>query len=75
MEMLLTGDAVSAEDAYRMGWSTVVHPGRERAEALPSREDRGKSSHIVKSARRFLPAGGNELASPTGTSPKSWSRI
>lgn len=50
MEMLLTGDAVSAEDAYRMGLvNRVVHPGRERAEALAfARKIAAKSSHIVK---------------------------
>jgi enoyl-CoA hydratase/carnithine racemase len=50
MEMLLTGDAVSAEDAYRMGLvNRVVHPGRERAEALSfARKIAAKSSHIVK---------------------------
>jgi enoyl-CoA hydratase/carnithine racemase len=50
MEMLLTGDAVSAEDAYRMGLvNRVVHPGLERAEALAfARKIAAKSSHIVK---------------------------
>jgi enoyl-CoA hydratase/carnithine racemase len=50
MEMLLTGDAVSAEDAYRMGLiNRVVNPGKERTEALAfARKIAGKSSHIVK---------------------------
>jgi len=50
MEMLLTGDAVSAEDAYRMGLvNRVVGPGKERAEALAfARKIAGKSSHIVR---------------------------
>ena len=50
MEMLLTGDAVSAEDAYRMGLvNRVVSAGRERDEALAfARKIAGKSSHIVK---------------------------
>jgi len=50
MEMFLTGDAVSAEDAYRMGLvNRVVHPGLERAEALAfARKIAAKSSHIVK---------------------------
>jgi enoyl-CoA hydratase/carnithine racemase len=50
MEMLLTGDAVSAEDAYRIGLiNRVVDPGRERGEALAfARKIAGKSSHIVK---------------------------
>src|SRR5262245_60352904 len=50
MEMLLTGDAVSAEDAYRIGLvNRVVSPGKERPEALTfARKIAGKSSHIVK---------------------------
>ncbi|HMF23216.1 MAG TPA: enoyl-CoA hydratase [Pseudolabrys sp.] len=50
MEMLLTGEAVSAEAAYRMGLvNRVVRPGQERDEALVfARKISGKSSHIVK---------------------------
>jgi enoyl-CoA hydratase/carnithine racemase len=50
MEMLLTGDAVSAADAYRIGLiNRVVGSGKERAEALVfARKIAGKSSHIVK---------------------------
>ena len=50
MEMLLTGDAISAEDAYRIGLiNRVVDPGQERGEALAfARKIAGKSSHIVK---------------------------
>ena len=50
MEMLLTGDAVSAENAYRMGLiNRVVNPGKEREEALAfARKIAAKSSHIVK---------------------------
>jgi enoyl-CoA hydratase/carnithine racemase len=50
MEMLLTGDAVSADDAWRMGLvNRVVVPGKEREEALVfARKIAGKSSHIVK---------------------------
>jgi enoyl-CoA hydratase/carnithine racemase len=50
MEMLLTGDAVSAEDAYRIGLiNRVVKPGKEREEALTfGHKIAGKSSHIVK---------------------------
>ncbi len=50
MEMLLTGDAASAEDAYRMGLiNRVVNPGKEREEALAfARKIAGKSSLIVK---------------------------
>ncbi|HZP69651.1 MAG TPA: enoyl-CoA hydratase [Pseudolabrys sp.] len=50
MEMLLTGDAVSAENAYRMGLiNRVVSPGKEREEALAfAGKIAGKSSHIVK---------------------------
>jgi enoyl-CoA hydratase/carnithine racemase len=50
MEMLLTGDAMSAQDAYRIGLiNRVVVPGEEREEALAfARKIAGKSSHIVK---------------------------
>jgi enoyl-CoA hydratase/carnithine racemase len=50
MEMLLTGDAISAEKAYRIGLlNRVVSPGQEREEALAfARKIAGKSSHIVK---------------------------
>jgi enoyl-CoA hydratase/carnithine racemase len=50
MEMLLTGDAITAEHAYRMGLiNRVVSPGKEREEALTfARKIAGKSSHIVK---------------------------
>jgi enoyl-CoA hydratase/carnithine racemase len=50
MEMLLTGDAVSADDACRMGLiNRVVNSGKERVEALAfARKIAGKSSHIVK---------------------------
>lgn len=50
MEMLLTGDAISAEDAYRMGLvNRVVAPGKEREEALIfAHKIAGKSSHIVR---------------------------
>jgi enoyl-CoA hydratase/carnithine racemase len=50
MEMLLTGDAITADHAYRMGLvNRVVSPGKEREEALTfARKIAGKSSHIVK---------------------------
>ena len=50
MEMLLTGDAASAEDAYRMGLvNRVVPAGKEREEALKfARKIAGKSAHSVK---------------------------
>ena len=50
MEMLLTGDAASAEDAYRMGLvNRVVPSGKERDEALTlAHTIAGKSSHVVK---------------------------
>ena len=50
MEMLLTGDAITADHAYRMGLiNRVVSPGKERDEALAfARKIAGKSSHIVK---------------------------
>ena len=50
MEMLLTGDAVSAEDACRIGLvNRVVKPGQERGEALDlARKIAEKSSHTVR---------------------------
>lgn len=50
MEMLLTGDAITADHAYRMGLiNRVVSPGKEREEALTfARKIAGKSTHIVK---------------------------
>ena len=50
MEMLLTGDLISAEDAQRIGLvNHVVAPGREREEALIlARKIAAKSTHVVK---------------------------
>ena len=50
MEMLLTGDAASADDAYRIGLiNRVVDSGAEREEALVfARKIAEKSSRIVK---------------------------
>ncbi len=50
MELLLTGDAISAEDAARIGLvNRVVAPGTERDEALAlARKIAAKSSHVVK---------------------------
>ncbi len=50
MEMLLTGDFISAEDAARIGLvNRVVAPGSEREEALAlARKIAAKSSHVVK---------------------------
>jgi enoyl-CoA hydratase/carnithine racemase len=50
MEMLLTGDMISAEDAYRMGLvNRVVPAGEERARALRlAHHIAGKSAHTVK---------------------------
>ncbi len=50
MEMLLTGDAASADDAYRIGLiNHVVDAGSEGEEALAfARKIAKKSSHIVK---------------------------
>jgi enoyl-CoA hydratase/carnithine racemase len=50
MELLLTGDMVSAEDAARMGLvNRVVPAGGERTEALAlARKIASKSSHTVK---------------------------
>ena len=50
MEMLLTGDAISAEDAVRIGLvNRVVAPGTERDEALAlAHKIAAKSRHVVK---------------------------
>jgi len=50
MEMLLTGDMVSAEDAARIGLiNRVVTPGSERDQALTlARKIASKSAHVVK---------------------------
>jgi enoyl-CoA hydratase/carnithine racemase len=49
MEMLLTGDMVSAHDAYRMGLvNRVVEPGAAREEAVQlARKIAGKSTAAV----------------------------
>src|SRR6266581_316157 len=50
MEMLLTGDLISAEEALRIGLvNRVVAPGSEREEALAlARKIAAKSTHVVK---------------------------
>ena len=50
MEMLLTGDMISAEDALRIGLvNRVIAPGTEREEALAlGRKIAAKSAHVVK---------------------------
>jgi enoyl-CoA hydratase/carnithine racemase len=50
MEMLLTGDMISADDAYRIGLvNRVVEPGAARAEALKfARKIAAKSAAVVK---------------------------
>src|SRR5438876_10208339 len=50
MEMLLTGDMISAEGALRIGLvNRVVAPGTEREEALAfGRKIAAKSTHVVK---------------------------
>jgi enoyl-CoA hydratase/carnithine racemase len=50
MEMLLTGDFISAEEALRIGLvNRVVAPGSERVEALAlARKIAAKSTHVVK---------------------------
>jgi len=50
MEMLLTGDMISAEDALRIGLvNRVVAPGAEREGALTlGRKIAAKSAHVVK---------------------------
>jgi enoyl-CoA hydratase/carnithine racemase len=54
LEMLLTGDAVSAEDAYRIGLvNRVVAPGTENAEALKlARKLAAKSAFTVKIGKK-----------------------
>jgi hypothetical protein len=50
MEMLLTGDLISAPDAYRIGLVNPARPGWKRARRrLGTRpQDRRKSSHAVR---------------------------
>jgi enoyl-CoA hydratase/carnithine racemase len=50
MEMLLTGDGISAQDAARIGLvNQVVEPGREREAALAlARRITVKSAHVLK---------------------------
>ena len=50
MDLLLTGEAISAEEAARIGLvNRVVAPGTERDEALSlARKIAAKSSHVVK---------------------------
>ena len=50
MEMLLTGDLISAQDAFRIGLvNRIVEPGHELDAALAlARKIAGKSSHVVK---------------------------
>ena len=50
LEMLLTGDMISAEDAYRVGLvNRVVEPGTAREEALKlARKIAAKSTAVVK---------------------------
>jgi enoyl-CoA hydratase/carnithine racemase len=54
LEMLLTGDAASADDAYRIGLvNRVVDSGAEREEALVfARKIANKSSHIIKIGKK-----------------------
>src|SRR5207244_12686948 len=49
MEMLLTGDMISAEDALRIGLvNEVVAAGQERARAIElARQVASKSSHVI----------------------------
>ena len=50
MEMLLTGDLISAQEAFRIGLvNRVVPPGSELETALAlARKVAGKSAHVVK---------------------------
>jgi enoyl-CoA hydratase/carnithine racemase len=54
MEMLLTGDLISAEHALRIGLvNQVVAPGSEREAALAlARKIAGKSSYVVGIGKR-----------------------
>lgn len=54
MEMLLTGDAITAQDAYRIGLvNRVVKPGTEREEALVlARKVAAKSAQAIKIGKR-----------------------
>src|SRR6266700_4932338 len=54
MEMLLTGDMISAEDALRIGLvNRVVAPGNEREEALAlGRKIAAKSAYVVKIGKK-----------------------
>jgi enoyl-CoA hydratase/carnithine racemase len=54
MEMLLTGDMISAEDAYRVGLvNRVVEPGAAREEALKlARKIAAKSAAVVKLGKK-----------------------
>ena len=47
MEMLLTGDLISAEDAYRIGLvNRVVGPARELEAGARARRARSPASHL-----------------------------
>jgi enoyl-CoA hydratase/carnithine racemase len=50
MEMLLTGEAISAADALRIGLvNRIAEPGTEREQALlTARKIAAKSSHVVR---------------------------
>jgi enoyl-CoA hydratase/carnithine racemase len=50
MEMLVTGDLISAEEAFRIGLvNRLVPPGSERDEALAlGRKIAGKSAHVMR---------------------------
>jgi enoyl-CoA hydratase/carnithine racemase len=50
MEMLLTGEMISAEEAHRLGLvNRVVAPGKERSEALAlAAKITAKSAHVLK---------------------------
>jgi enoyl-CoA hydratase/carnithine racemase len=58
MEMLLTGDAISAEDAHRIGLiNRIVPPGAERAEALRlARHIATKSVRAIRVGKRAFHA-------------------
>ena len=77
MEMLLTGDAISADEAHRIGLvNRVVPPGTERdaARALAAKIA-AKSAHRSRSARRRSIISARWISPrPIATPPASWSR-
>ena len=69
MEMLLTGEMISAEDAARIGLvNHVVAPGHEREEALKlARENRGEIRRSPSRSARKPSIASSKCRSPTPT--------